>query len=115
MRNLREGPKWVRGTVIERTGPVSYRVQVSDQIWCRHTDQILESNSRTELPETDHEWSLPVTGPVQTPTIPSQESVPPSPTSPQSTSRADATPPIVSTRYPRREHRPPDRLSHQTS
>lgn len=27
-RNLREGPKWVPGTIIERTGPVSYRTQV---------------------------------------------------------------------------------------
>ena len=29
-------------TVVERTGPVSYRVQVSDQVWHCHTDQLLE-------------------------------------------------------------------------
>ena len=31
-RNLREGPKWLSGTIIERTGPASYRVQVRDQL-----------------------------------------------------------------------------------
>ena len=42
VRNLREGLKWVHGTITEQTGPVTYRVQVSDQIWRRHTDQILD-------------------------------------------------------------------------
>ena len=31
-RNLQEGPKWVPGTIVKRTGPVSYKVQVRDQI-----------------------------------------------------------------------------------
>ena len=30
MRSLRDGAKWIPGTVIERTGPVSYSVQVSE-------------------------------------------------------------------------------------
>ena len=42
-RNLREGLKWLPGTIIERTGPDSYRVQVGDQLWRRHTDQLLSS------------------------------------------------------------------------
>ena len=42
-RNLREGPKWLPGTIVERTGPVSYRVQVRDQVWRHHTDQLLSS------------------------------------------------------------------------
>ena len=45
-RNLREGPKWLAGTIIERTGPVSYRVQVNEQVWRRHTDQLLSSQTR---------------------------------------------------------------------
>ena len=45
-RNLREGPKWLTGTIIERTGPVSYRVQVNEQVWRRHTDQLLSSQTR---------------------------------------------------------------------
>ncbi len=38
--NFRGEPKWLAGTVIERTGPVSYRVQVGEAVWKRHVDQI---------------------------------------------------------------------------
>ena len=41
VRNLRGGPKWI---VTEQTGPVSYKVQVNDQIWRCHTDQLLDHN-----------------------------------------------------------------------
>ena len=36
-RNPREGPKWITGTIFERTGP-SQRV-----VWRHHTDQLLSS------------------------------------------------------------------------
>lgn len=39
--NLRDGPKWLLGTIIEKTGPVSYKVAVNGQIWRRHIDQLL--------------------------------------------------------------------------
>ena len=42
VQNLRDGPKWLSGVIVEQTGPVSYRVQVSDQIWRRHADQLLD-------------------------------------------------------------------------
>ena len=42
LRNLRGEPKWLEGTIIEKTGPVSYRVQVGDLIWRRHVDHILD-------------------------------------------------------------------------
>ena len=45
VRNLREGPKWLPGTIVEKTGPVSYRVEVSDQRWRRHADQLLDHGS----------------------------------------------------------------------
>ena len=41
VRNLRGEPKWLSGVVLEKTGLVSYRVQVGDQIWRRHADQLL--------------------------------------------------------------------------
>ena len=34
----------MRGTVIERTGPVLYRVKVNDQTWRRHVEQLRDSN-----------------------------------------------------------------------
>ncbi len=41
-RNYREGAKWVPGSVCERTGPVSYQVQVDPRtIWRRHADQLV--------------------------------------------------------------------------
>ena len=87
-RNLREGPKWLPGTVIERTGPVSYRVQVRDQVWRRHTDQLLASDisptenteSQTDQsgviyrPNTEPEGTLPVTLPVTAPSAADQGS-----------------------------------------
>ena len=36
VKNLRGLPKWLPGKVIERTGPLSYRVQVQGQMWRRH-------------------------------------------------------------------------------
>ena len=33
------------GTIIEQTGPVSYRVQACDQIWRRHTNQLLDCSA----------------------------------------------------------------------
>ena len=57
VRNLREGLKWVDGTIVEQTGPVSYRVQVSDQIWRHHTDQMLDcsgtNSNETDTPDPD--------------------------------------------------------------
>ena len=50
-------------TVVERTGPALYRVQVSDQLWCCHTAQLLKhsvSSQSESVPET--EMLLPDTG-----------------------------------------------------
>ena len=60
-----------------RTGPVSYRVEVGDQVWRRHTDQLLSSQvtptddtageSQTTIstesrnPGVEHPVSLPAT------------------------------------------------------
>ena len=41
--NYRRGPNWVRGTVIERTGAVLFRVKVNDQTWRRHVEPLRNS------------------------------------------------------------------------
>jgi len=63
VRNLRDGPKWILGIVFEQTGPVSYKVQVRDQIWRRHVDQLLDHNVVVEprLEETAQDRELPDT------------------------------------------------------
>ena len=71
VRNLRGEPKWLAGVVLERTEPVSYRVQVGDQIWRRHTDQLLSREngisvepSRAGGSDLSLPWDL---SPIQTP------------------------------------------------
>ena len=58
IRNYRKGPKWVRGTVLEQTGPVLYKVQTQDKVWKRHMDQLRCDRScaspNTE-PQDDHD------------------------------------------------------------
>ena len=84
VQNFRGEPKWIEGTVAERTGPVSYRVIVGDQIWKRHVDQIREKThanrdpERTSSPLTDidsNTFTPTDTEPIQTPTTEQREEV----------------------------------------
>lgn len=115
VRNLREGPKWVCGTIVEQTGPVSYNVQVSGQIWRRHIDQLLECSCRNG--ETENDVYLPASETVQIPNS-STVSAPMSSNSEQGLPSSSAQPTETlqsssgSKQYPRRDRRPPDRLSH---
>ncbi len=51
--------KWLKGTIVDQTGPVSYRVHVGRQIWRRYVDQLLKGtpHPRSEecLPGNDTE------------------------------------------------------------
>ena len=83
VRNLRpSGPKWIPGTVLKQTGPLSYIVQVnSGLVWKRHIDHIRLSISdvtpKPSLPPIMEDDDLPVsTSPLEdvTPTpIPVQK------------------------------------------
>ena len=43
VRNLRPGPDWVTGVIVERLGPRSYLVETgTHQFWKRHVDQLKE-------------------------------------------------------------------------
>ena len=65
VRNLREGPRWLLGTVTERRGPLSYLVQVaSGQVWKRHVDHLLETIDSPRKEELEAE---PETVPVPQP------------------------------------------------
>ena len=84
VQNFRGEPKWIEGTVAERTGPVSYRVIVGDQIWKRHVDQIREKThanrdpERTSSPLTDidsNTFTPTDTEPIQTPMTEQREEV----------------------------------------
>ena len=59
VRNLRPtGPKWIPGTIIKQTGPLSYIVQVEQGIeWKRHVDHLHEYTKTTHAaPTQNHHW-----------------------------------------------------------
>ena len=60
VRDYRKGEeKWTQGTVVEKTGPVSYRVNVGvPGVWKRHVDQML-TRPDPELQQTAVNLSLP--------------------------------------------------------
>ena len=52
VRNYAGGQKWKNGTVLGRTGPVSYQVTVEGLIWSRHAGQLLPlTNARCQNQE----------------------------------------------------------------
>ena len=102
VRNLRTtGPKWIPGTIVKQTGPVSYVVEVEQgQQWKRHVDH-LRDVSVVNSPET-----------VQTPPDQPQSEVddlpiilPEVPDQPVQNLPAAVPQP----RYPQRIRNPPDR------
>ena len=95
VENNKPEPKWVVGTVLEKLGNISYRVQVGNQIWKRHVDQMLQTtitqaNTDNNDDNTDDINSWPSTS---NDTLTSQQ--------PEQESR----------RYPTRLRQPPDRYS----
>jgi len=100
---------------VEKTGPVSYRVDVFNQIWRRHADQLLESPTVTkpnivvpEMLETDIPVSAPSTEVTHEPQVAQEDSS----TSEDRPSEEEMVLPERK-RYPQRERKPPDRLSHK--
>lgn len=50
-QNFRGEPKWLKATVVECTGPVSYKTQMGEQVWKQHVDQ-MPDKSYNQTPET---------------------------------------------------------------
>jgi len=57
-RNFRDGPKWLPGKVLERTGPVSYKVVVNGLIWRCHVDQLQSYAGLTVEESVSEEMNL---------------------------------------------------------
>ncbi|KAK8785350.1 hypothetical protein V5799_008285 [Amblyomma americanum] len=113
----RGSPKWVRGTVLKKTGPVSYKVPVSTPrgkfIWRRHFDQLLGNTSPKVTPgssDVDNVEGFLLFPPNQTGDQPASEEPvllqpPEVPPAPAPTSETSA----LGRRYPSRNRRPPER------
>ena len=128
---FRVPPKWLKATIIERTGPVSYRVQIGKEICKRHVDQIQKfhdrftsSNSVTPLPDNatipepiQQHHAMPESEQANGTVIDSQQQYDPpinvdapdlnDPTTVQPTATVPLQP-----RYPSRARQPPTRLGY---
>ena len=59
-RNMREGPRWVPGSVVEKLGPVSFLVRVSSgELWRRHVDHIREGGVSPPGTQGSHGQDVP--------------------------------------------------------
>ncbi|XP_030608895.1 uncharacterized protein K02A2.6-like [Archocentrus centrarchus] len=86
VRDYRRGEdKWTQAVVIEKTGPVSYKVHVGTQgVWKRHVDQML-TRPESDPPETA--GSFPVSCPLSLP-----QTTTPDPNTPQQKEDTDTVP-----------------------
>ncbi|KAK7909343.1 hypothetical protein WMY93_014027 [Mugilogobius chulae] len=127
-RNYTSGLKWKPATVVAKTGPVSYTVETNDHlIWKRHVDQLLDSTASRDdtrhVPPTVPELELCQEPPSSTEEPQKQseniDSVPgtpkpkqsPTPETVSSPKLLQASPKVTVHTYPKRDRRPPDRLS----
>lgn len=98
-RNYRGDHKWTPAKVKERTGPLSYTVEIApDTIWRRHIDQLESVPSSAPFTTTDTVSSGSDTTTLQDGTVSSSDV-------PQA-----LTPTCVEKRYPTRVRKPPTRL-----
>ena len=126
-RNFSEGPRWVRGVVVDCLGPLSYLVRMPDSImWRRHVDHLRKGGAdnpieQTEEPEpeaanthTPPDASMPLSNPMQAeaPVLPNSDDQEVSDQheledGPQAALLDSET---LTTQYPIRSRRPPDQL-----
>ena len=90
-RNYRKGVKWLPGKITKKYGPRNYQVQIGDQTHKRHIDQLRGRQARLETEEGEVTIDDYILFPAS------------------STSSAEDT---ERGRYPRRDRRPPNRLTY---
>ncbi|XP_051785433.1 uncharacterized protein K02A2.6-like [Erpetoichthys calabaricus] len=108
--------KWQPGTIVSKTGPLTYTVQVGhDTVWRRHIDQLLDAQAQEDtsqdkaeeliIPQNSNEFTF------LTPdsSLAAGESQPQE--SAESTSSQMSAPPTQERRYPERIRKPPERLN----
>ena len=103
-RNLRPGPDWVSGVIVERLGPLSYLIETeSHQYWKRHADQLkavdpspLTSTEFDRIPDWD--CAVPTATPeaatvpvAATPVDTTAEATTPQPRPPEESASGSAT------------------------
>ena len=107
-RDYREN-KWTPGRIVTRNGPLMYEVDVGEQTWRRHVDQLLnvQPNSTSELPASNQQDPTP-DSPSNTQLIPVHDT--PKTMTPAKESVSPEKTPQGPRRYPERTRAPPKRL-----
>ena len=58
-KNYGSGPAWLPGKIVQKLGPLTYIVDVSDgRIWKRHVDHVKECPNTLSLPEVEPEIDI---------------------------------------------------------
>ena len=123
MENLvKQGqPKWIPGTIIERMGSVMYRVQVGEQIWRRHADQLRAreemdtavTKKGNQIEDHDINWPDSAMDATESANSFGTEPVHNSSNSSSTSQRGPQDSDEGISRYPKRTHKPPDHLIEQ--
>ena len=96
IENQKKNPKWISGVVVEKLGPLLYKVKVGNEIWRWHIDQLL-ATSEHSAGSTDDSFEV-------WPNFPDTRSHDTSTTVLSEHCRTNAEP-----RYPQRDRHPPVR------
>ena len=119
----RHREKWIKGTIAERTGPLSYTVETQKGTLRKHIDQLQSRSESIEVEPMQEtmEEPIPSSTDSSTPTQPEDDNpeattespdIPPTPTPAEDTREADTTTtPSIAESRPRRTMRPPSYLS----
>ena len=121
VNNFRQGPRWVKGVIVDSLGPSSYLIRISSgEMWRRHVDHIRggrnqpheesdeerTSEQETELADPGDDVNSAEPGTNQPADSLSSSAGSPGPAPPPSVS----LPTAMDRRYPSRDRQPPDRL-----
>ena len=112
VQNFRGEPRWLEAVIIERTGPVSYTVQIGKEIAKRHVDQILsrkdsgKSKGVTDDADGSEDYMISLGSNQVSSEATNNNDGPPCRT--PSTNNASTNQP----RYPTRVRQPPNRLKY---
>lgn len=120
VRNYRDGPKWIKGVVVDKLGPVSYLVKtMNGDLWRRHVDQLRAAMDSENVTDEADEMFFPATPavPPSQPTPPAQQPpdhIPPPniPVDTGSSTQRQNSENDQGRRYPSRVRNPPEYFSY---
>ena len=117
VRNYRPGENWIPGTVVDRRGPLSYTVRIADgQLLHRHIDQLKEMKDSPQEDVSKNSSDIDThayeSGPTEANASELELIDTPSAHESGGTREISSDVTSQSDRYPKRNRKPPDRLTY---